>query len=40
MLHVLLNRYRLSVSDGYRMPVTLMPINKPRDGLPLTLTPL
>jgi cytochrome P450 len=40
VLHVLLNRYRLSVSDGYRMPVTLMPINKPRDGLPLTLTPL
>ena len=37
VLHQLLPRYRLSVPEGYRMPVQQAPISKPMDGLPLTL---
>jgi cytochrome P450 len=33
----LLQRYRITVPDGYRMPVQQAPISKPTDGLPLTL---
>jgi len=28
------------VRDGYRMPYQLVPIAKPRDGLPIELRPL
>ena len=35
--HQLLRRYRISVPDGYRMPVQQAPISKPRDGLPIHL---
>jgi len=37
VLFQLVQRYRWSVSPGYRMPVQQAPISKPRDGLPLTL---
>ena len=37
VLFQLLARYRISVPDGYKMPVQQAPISKPMDGLPLTL---
>lgn len=37
IMHQVLLRYRWSVPRGYRMPYQLVPIAKPRDGLPLTL---
>jgi cytochrome P450 len=37
VMHQLLRRYRLSVPDGYRMPVQQAPISKPLDGLPVHL---
>jgi cytochrome P450 len=37
VLFKLLQRYRLSVPEGYRMPVQQAPISKPMDGLPLHL---
>lgn len=40
VLHQLLRRYRLEVGPDYRMPYQIIPISKPRDGLPLTLHPL
>ena len=40
ILHQLVRRYRWSVSPGYQMPVQQAPISKPRDGLPLQITPL
>ncbi|MES1942931.1 cytochrome P450 [Salinisphaera sp. PC39] len=40
VLHRLLREYRLSVPPGYRMPYQIVPISKPRDGLPLTLAPV
>jgi cytochrome P450 len=40
VMHHLLSRYRWSVPDGYTMPVQQAPISKPRDGLPVTFTPL
>jgi cytochrome P450 len=40
VMHQLLLRYRWSVPDGYTMPVQQAPISKPRDGLPVTFTPL
>jgi len=40
IVHQLVQRYRWSVPDGYRMPVQQAPIAKPRDGLPLDLEPL
>jgi len=40
VMHHVLRRYRWSVPDGYVMPVQQAPISKPRDGLPLELTPL
>ncbi len=39
-LFQLLQRVRLSVPEGYVMPVQQAPISKPVDGLPLTLEPL
>jgi cytochrome P450 len=35
VLHQLLRRYRWSVPEGYSIPYDLMPLAKPRDGLPL-----
>jgi cytochrome P450 len=40
VMHALLLRYRWSVPEGYTMPVQQAPISKPRDGLPVTFTPL
>jgi len=40
VLHQMLQRFRWSVPDGYRMPVQQAPISKPRDGLPVQITPL
>jgi cytochrome P450 len=35
VMHQLLLRYRWSVKPGYTMPYQLVPIGKPRDGLPI-----
>lgn len=40
VLHQLLRSFRVSVAPGYRMPYQLVPIAKPRDGLPVTLARL
>ena len=40
VMHQLLRRFRFSVPAGYRMPYQLVPIAKPRDGLPLLLQAL
>jgi cytochrome P450 len=40
VMHQVLRRWRWSVPAGYRMPYQLVPIAKPRDGLPITLQPL
>lgn len=40
VMHQLLRRFRFSVPEGYRMPYQLVPIAKPRDGLPITLQAL
>jgi cytochrome P450 len=40
ILHQMVQRYAWSVPPGYRMPVQQAPISKPRDGLPIALTPL
>ena len=37
VMHQLLRRFRFTVPDGYRMPYQLVPIAKPRDGLPIRL---
>lgn len=37
IVHQLVQRYRWSVPDDYRMPVQQAPISKPRDGLPIEL---
>jgi cytochrome P450 len=40
VMHQVLRRFRFSVREGYRMPYQLVPIAKPRDGLPIILQPL
>lgn len=40
VMHQLLRRFRFSVPAGYRMPYQLVPIAKPRDGLPILLQAL
>ena len=40
VVHQVLRRVRLSVPEGYRMPYQLVPIAKPKDGLPMTLQAL
>jgi cytochrome P450 len=40
VLHQMLQRFRWSVPQDYRMPVQQAPISKPMDGLPLELEPL
>jgi len=40
VMHQVLRRWRWQVADGYRMPYQLVPIAKPRDGLPIRLRPL
>jgi cytochrome P450 len=40
IMHQMVQRYRWSVPDDYRMPVQQAPISKPMDGLPISLTPL
>ncbi len=37
VLHQVLRRFRFSVPEGYRMPYQLVPIAKPKDGLPIML---
>jgi cytochrome P450 len=37
IMHQLLLRYRWRIQPGYTMPYQLVPIAKPRDGLPVTL---
>ena len=37
VMHQVLRRFRFSVPAGYRMPYQLVPIAKPKDGLPITL---
>ena len=36
-MHQLLRKYRLSVPDGYEMPLDWTSLPRPKDGLPLTL---
>lgn len=40
VVHQVLRRVRLSVPKGYQMPYQLVPIAKPKDGLPMTLQAL
>jgi cytochrome P450 len=40
LMHQLLQRFRIRVADGYRMPIQQAPISKPTDGLPIFLDPL
>ena len=40
VMHQVLRRVRWTVPDSYRMPYQLVPIAKPRDGLPITLARL
>ena len=40
VMHQVLRRFRFSVPEGYRMPYQLVPIAKPRDGLPISLQAL
>lgn len=40
VMHQVLRRWRWQVPAGYRMPYQLVPIAKPRDGLPVMLQPL
>ena len=40
VMHQLLRRFGISVPTGYRMPYQLVPIAKPRDGLPVRLMAL
>ncbi|MEK8049031.1 cytochrome P450 [Ideonella sp. DXS22W] len=40
VMHQVLRRWRWTVPEGYRMPYQLVPIAKPRDGLPITLQPV
>jgi cytochrome P450 len=40
VMHQLLQRFRLSVPEGYEMPIQQAPISKPRDGLPIRLEAL
>ena len=37
VMHQVLRRFAFSVPEGYRMPYQLVPIAKPRDGLPIRL---
>jgi cytochrome P450 len=37
VMHQVLRRFRFTVPAGYRMPYQLVPIAKPRDGLPVQL---
>jgi len=39
VMHQVLRRFCWQVRDGYRMPYQLVPIAKPRDGLPIELRP-
>ena len=36
-MHQILQRYRLQVAPGYRMPVDWVSLPRPKDGLPITL---
>ncbi len=40
VMHQLLRRFRITVPEGYRMPYQLVPIAKPKDGLPVVLQAL
>lgn len=40
VLHQILLKYSWSVADDYKMPYQLMPIAKPKDNLPITLSRL
>lgn len=40
VLHHVLSRYRVTVPEGYVMPLEIVPLMQPRDGLPVRLEPL
>jgi cytochrome P450 len=40
IMHRMLRTYRWTAAPGYEMPVQLVPIVKPKDGLPISMTPL
>ena len=40
VMHQVLRRFRWRVAEGYRMPYQLVPIAKPKDGLPIVLEAL
>jgi len=40
IMHQMVLKYRWRVGAGYEMPVQQAPISRPRDGLPIQLTPL
>ena len=40
VMHQVLRRFKFSVPDRYHMPYQLVPIGRPRDGLPIQLQPL
>ena len=40
VLHHVLSRYRVSVPENYEMPLEVVPLMQPQDGLPVRLEPL
>jgi hypothetical protein len=36
----MLKKFSWSIPDGYEMPVQQSPISKPRDDLPISISPL
>jgi cytochrome P450 len=40
VMHGLLRRFRWSIPEGYELPWQIMPIAKPKDGLPMQITRL
>jgi cytochrome P450 len=40
VMHQLLQRFRLTVKPGYRMPIDWVSLPRPTDGLPIRLNPL
>jgi cytochrome P450 len=40
VMHQLLQRFRLTVKPGYRMPIDWVSLPRPKDGLPIRLEPL
>jgi hypothetical protein len=40
VLHHVLARYRVTVPKDYEMPLEVVPLMQPKDGLPVRLEPL